>query len=177
MLLAMFRLKRTPQDGYRLVVFGGFPGVNLLNRLRSTPTSGRFWHASLSWTLAVRFAGCDLGLRVSSKASDLLEELGSDGAHMIPQGSKWSTPAGQEAIRTFFWARAGCPLPSRQGEMWDKPPASPSGSTSSSSDAAASDRSDRDAQNSVPGHITSWFLFSPWWILLFICFARICIMN
>ncbi|KAJ7806404.1 hypothetical protein B0H14DRAFT_2875662 [Mycena olivaceomarginata] len=104
-----------PQDGYRLVVFGEFSAVTFLTRLRSMPTSGRFWHASLSWTLAVRVAGCDLGLQINSKASNLLEELTSDGVNMIPQGPDWATPAGQEALRVFFWVRAGCPLPSRQG--------------------------------------------------------------
>ncbi|KAF7372455.1 hypothetical protein MVEN_00107000 [Mycena venus] len=171
------RIAVDPQDGYRLVVFGEFSGATLLTRLGSAPTSGRFWHASLSWTLAVRFAGCDLGLRIRAKASDLLEELNSDGAHMIPQGSKWSTPAGQEAIRVFFWARAGCPLPPRRGERWDTTPPSPSSSTSCSHEEV--NLPNREEAHIVPRHfvprrITPWLLFFTSGLLLLLCFGRIC---
>lgn len=76
--------------------------LRLPNRLRSTPTSGRFWHASLSWTLGVRLAGCDLGPGVSHKASTLLDGPLYEGTSTMPQGPKWSTPAGQEAVRTYF---------------------------------------------------------------------------
>jgi hypothetical protein len=169
------------QDEYRVVVFGEFSGIALLNRLRSAPTSGRFWHASLSWTLAVRFAGCDLGPRIRSEASDLFEELCADGAHMVPQEKRWTTPAGEEAIRVYFWVRAGCPLPSQQIETWDTPPVSPSGPTSTSSDGAASDISDRDdahvlSHHPISFHTIFWVLFPAWWILL-IYFARMCMTN
>jgi hypothetical protein len=59
--------------------------------------------------LTIRLAGCDVAFDGVSalEAGELLDELtwDSDQNHMIPQGSKWSTSAGQEAIRTFFWAR------------------------------------------------------------------------
>ncbi|KAJ7210281.1 hypothetical protein C8J57DRAFT_1257197 [Mycena rebaudengoi] len=92
-----------PQEGYRVVVFEDFPQVTLLDHLGSPPSSGRFWHASLCWTLAVRLAGCDAHFDgVSSiEARELLDELTWDWNH-IPQGPRWSTSAGQEAIRTFF---------------------------------------------------------------------------
>ncbi|KAJ7830597.1 hypothetical protein B0H13DRAFT_1915891 [Mycena leptocephala] len=97
------------RDGYRIVVFEEFPHGSLLDRLGSSPSSGRFWRASPCWTLAVRLAGCDAAFDGVSalEAGELLDELtwDSDQNHMVPQGSKWSTSAGQEAIRTFFWAR------------------------------------------------------------------------
>ncbi|KAJ7871096.1 hypothetical protein B0H13DRAFT_2350041 [Mycena leptocephala] len=82
------RITIDPQDGYRIVVFAEFPHLS---------------------TLAVRLTGCDAAFDGVSalEAGELLDELtwDSDQNHMIPQGSKWSTSAGQEAIRTFFWAR------------------------------------------------------------------------
>ncbi|KAJ6468725.1 hypothetical protein C8R45DRAFT_1017437 [Mycena sanguinolenta] len=171
-----------PQDKYRVVVFGDFSGITLLNRLRSAPSSSRFWHASLSWTLAVRFAGCDLGPRISSETRDLFEELCADGAHTIPQEKKWTTPAGEEAIRVYFWVRSGCPLPSQQILTCDNPPASPSGSNSSSSDTAVSDLCDTDdahglSHSPISSHPIFWVLFPAWWIFVLVYLARICMAN
>ncbi|KAJ6600230.1 hypothetical protein B0H10DRAFT_2083419 [Mycena sp. CBHHK59/15] len=176
------RIAVDSQDGYRIVTFGESGDLTLLDRLGSLPTSGRFWHASLAWTLCVRFAGCDVGFGATPITDHLLEELSSGGTHMIPQEAKWTTVAGQEAIRTFFWARSGCLLPSPEEETWGTPPASPSDSTSSSSDAATSDLSDRDDarvvfRNPISGPNIFWVLFPAWWILLLIYFARICMMD
>ncbi|KAJ7315216.1 hypothetical protein DFH08DRAFT_942976 [Mycena albidolilacea] len=127
------RITIDPQDGYRIVVFEEFPHVSLLDRLGSPPSSGRFWRASLCWTLAVRFAGCDAGFDGVSAfaARELLDELTWD-QNMIPQGPEWSTSAGQEAIRTFFWARTGTSaLPQER-----TPPPSPSHCILSSPDEA-----------------------------------------
>ncbi|KAJ7871102.1 hypothetical protein B0H13DRAFT_2555621 [Mycena leptocephala] len=107
------RITIDPQGGYCIVVFAEFPhlSISLLDRLGSSSSSGRFRHASLCWTLAVRLAGCDAAFDGVSalEAGELLDELtwDSEQNHMIPRGSQWSTPAEQEAIRTFFWARTG----------------------------------------------------------------------
>ncbi|KAJ7771320.1 hypothetical protein DFH07DRAFT_999485 [Mycena maculata] len=126
------RITSDPQDGYRIVVVEEFPHISLLDRLGSLPSSGRFWRASLCWVLAVRLAGCDAGSDGVSalEARGLLDELTWDQNRMIPQGPKWSTPAGQEAIRTFFWARTG------DTALWEEctPPLSPLHSITSSSD-------------------------------------------
>ncbi|KAJ7194465.1 hypothetical protein GGX14DRAFT_546077 [Mycena pura] len=112
-----------------------FPQVTPLDHLGSPPSSGRFcqWHASLCWTLAVRLAGCDAHFDGVSaiEARELLDEPTWDWNNMISQGPRWSTSAGQEAIRAFFWARASGPAPLRQWEY--TPPPSPSPSISSSS--------------------------------------------
>ncbi|KAJ7871119.1 hypothetical protein B0H13DRAFT_2555641 [Mycena leptocephala] len=85
------RITIDPQDGYRIVVFVEFPhlSVSLLDRLGSSPSSGRAPACAEHWL------------------STSLVAMPHSMNHMIPQGSKWSTPAGQEAIRTFFWARTG----------------------------------------------------------------------
>ncbi|KAJ7799936.1 hypothetical protein B0H14DRAFT_2901720 [Mycena olivaceomarginata] len=94
-----------PQDGYRVVAFDAFPGIRFLDSLNSPPSSRRFWRASLSWTLAARFAGCDAGKQGgAARARRLLEELELDSTL---QGPEWSTPGGQEALRVFFWYRTG----------------------------------------------------------------------
>ncbi|KAF7334849.1 hypothetical protein MSAN_02361200 [Mycena sanguinolenta] len=114
-----------PQDGYRIVVFEESSHVSVLDRLGSPPSSGRFWRASLCWTLAVRLAGCDAGFDGVSalEARELLDELIDDQNHMIPQGSKWSTSPGQEAVRAFLWARLDNLVPPRECER--TPPPSP----------------------------------------------------
>ncbi|KAJ7450703.1 hypothetical protein B0H11DRAFT_1928110 [Mycena galericulata] len=131
------RITVDPQDGYRVVVFEQFPHVALLDRLASPPSSGRFWHASLCWTLSVRLAGCDArfdGVSVT-EAEGLLDELTFEQSPMIPHGPQWSTAVGQEAIRTFFWVRADGPAPLREWEEWERsPPPSPTHSISNSSD-------------------------------------------
>ncbi|KAJ7019963.1 hypothetical protein C8F04DRAFT_1275672 [Mycena alexandri] len=143
------RITIDPQDGYRIVVFEEFPYVSLLDRLDSPPSSGRFWRASLCWTLAVRFAGCDAGFDGVSalEARELLDELTWD-QNMIPQGPEWSTSAGQEAIRTFFWARTGGSALSRE----HTPPPSPSRCILSSSDEIyPASVSEDGSENSNPG--------------------------
>ncbi|KAF8178621.1 hypothetical protein K438DRAFT_1268518 [Mycena galopus ATCC 62051] len=97
-----------PLDGYRIIVYEDFSRLALLDHLRSPPSSVRFWHASLCWTLAVRLTGCDARFDgvSSSEARDLLDELTWDHPSGIPRGPKWSTSAGQEAIRTFLWVRS-----------------------------------------------------------------------
>ncbi|KAF7349802.1 hypothetical protein MVEN_01280300 [Mycena venus] len=171
------RIAADPQDGYRIVAFGELCHPPLLDRLRSLPTSGRFWHASLTWALSVRFTGCDIGFRDTPIADRLIEELSWEGARMIPKGSKWSTAAGKEAIRTFLWARAGCPLPSGGEEGWDTPPQLPSDTTSSPSDRA--DHSDQGKEFTVSQHsvrltMIPWILFYTSWIGLSFFFVGFC---
>ncbi|KAJ6629651.1 hypothetical protein B0H10DRAFT_2208611 [Mycena sp. CBHHK59/15] len=83
-----------PQDGYRIVVFDKFPHICLLDRLCSLPSTGRFWHVSLFWTLAVRFAWCDTRFDGVSaiEARERLEELSFDGNPAILQSSEWYDP-------------------------------------------------------------------------------------
>ncbi|KAJ7121891.1 hypothetical protein C8R43DRAFT_1033305 [Mycena crocata] len=161
-----------PQDGYHIIFFGHFPGTPLLQRLGSPPSSGRFWHSSLRWTLAVRFAGCDARFDGVSagKARDLLEELSFDWNRTIPQGSEWSDPVAQEAIRTLFWARFGAQasLP-----VWDESegtPPSPSLSISTSSDGldSFSGRAQPPADHRRSSVLTTffWLFVHRWWIFL-----------
>ncbi|KAJ7177319.1 hypothetical protein C8R43DRAFT_1118321 [Mycena crocata] len=154
-LLAAYHANRItidPQDGYRIVAFEEFTDISLLDRLHSPPSSGRFWRASLCWTLAVRFAGCDAVFDGVSflQARDLLDELTLEQNHMIPQGSKWSSSAGQEAIRTFFWAHAGGSAPSQKWGEWDTPPLSPQTSISSDDDLVPEEKPASGHINHIP---------------------------
>ncbi|KAJ7192101.1 hypothetical protein GGX14DRAFT_578408 [Mycena pura] len=55
--------------------------------------------------------------------TDLLDDLAWDGSHTIPGGPNL---VGQEAIRAFFWARAGSRFPPREWEEGEcTPPSSP----------------------------------------------------
>ncbi|KAJ7082552.1 hypothetical protein C8R44DRAFT_822852 [Mycena epipterygia] len=174
------RITVDPQDGYRVVVFEEFPHVALLDRLATPPSSGRFWHASLCWTLAVRLAGCDARFDGVSmpEAEELLDELASEQSHMIPHGPKWSTAAGQEAIRAFFWARAGGPAPPREWEEWEQsPPLSPTHSSSNSSDkvnpVAVLEEQHAGSQNSIGTKLVR-LLFYRWWIFIYYMLVQIC---
>ncbi|KAJ7271402.1 hypothetical protein B0H12DRAFT_1229054 [Mycena haematopus] len=155
-----------PQDEYRVISFESFPGMPILQRLRSPPSSGRFWHSSLRWTLAVRFAGCDARFDGISagKARDLLEELNFDLDH-IPQGSKWSDPVAQEAIRTLFWAHLKSYV-----SVWDDTPPSPSHSSpSNSSDDAdlVSNRTQPPTDHGLSLLSTfSWLFVHGWWFFV-----------
>jgi hypothetical protein len=122
--------------------------------------------------LAVRFAGCDARFDGVSagKARDLLEELGFDWNRTIPQGSEWSDPVAQEAIRTLFWARFGAQasLP-----VWDESegtPPSPSRSISTSSDGldSFSNRAQPPADHRRSSVLTTffWLFVHRWWIFL-----------
>ncbi|KAJ6613021.1 hypothetical protein B0H10DRAFT_2222589 [Mycena sp. CBHHK59/15] len=93
-----------PQDGYRIVVFD-----------------------NLFWTLAVRFAWCDARFDGVSamEAREHLEELSFDGNPAILQSSEWSDPVTEEAIRTFFWARAVQQASHPTWEDCEPPPLSP----------------------------------------------------
>ncbi|KAJ7697312.1 hypothetical protein B0H14DRAFT_794594 [Mycena olivaceomarginata] len=171
------RIAADPQDGYRIVAFGELCCLPFLDRLRSLPASGRFWHASLTWTLSVRFTGCDIGFRDTPVADRFIEELSWDGARMIPEGSQWSTAAGKEAIRTFLWARAGCPLPPGGEDGWDIPPQSPSDTTSSSSDRAGLPDLGKEftgSQHSVRSSIFPWLLFCASWMGLSVFLVGFC---
>ncbi|KAF8209675.1 hypothetical protein K438DRAFT_1810189 [Mycena galopus ATCC 62051] len=167
------RITSDPQDGYRIVVFEEFTHVSLLDRLGSSPSSGRFWRASLCWTLAVRLAGCDAGFDGVSalEARELLDELTWDQNPMIPQGSKWSTAAGQEAIRTFFWARAGGSAMAREWEEWERtPPPSSSRSILSSSDEIYPISVSEDQQagsENFAGIKLIWLVFYRFWIFMY----------
>ncbi|KAJ7190847.1 hypothetical protein GGX14DRAFT_579440 [Mycena pura] len=176
------RITVDPQDGYRIVVFEKFRHNYLLDRLISSPSSGRFWHASLCWTLAVRLAGCDAGFDGVSalEARELLDELTWDQTDMLPHGPKWSTPAAQEAIRTFFWARAGGPAPLREWENWEhtSPPSSPRSISSSSGLVPGDPALDREGQHGESQIFIRtkfiWLVFYRWWIFLYHMFAQIC---
>ncbi|KAF7365892.1 hypothetical protein MVEN_00464200 [Mycena venus] len=64
---------------------------------------------SLFWTLVLRFAGRDAGFDGVNaiEARERLEELGLEWNPAIFQSCEWCDPVAEEAIRTFFWARAG----------------------------------------------------------------------
>ncbi|KAJ7838527.1 hypothetical protein B0H14DRAFT_3700086 [Mycena olivaceomarginata] len=121
-------------------------------------------------TLAVRLAGCDVRFDGVSaiQARELLDELTWDGNHTVPQSSEWSTSTEQEAIRTFFWARAGAPASRQEWEERERtPPLSPSHFISSSSDGVdpVSDNT-ASRQNSARTNFF-WLLFERWWIFIY----------
>ncbi|KAF7335872.1 hypothetical protein MSAN_02324000 [Mycena sanguinolenta] len=159
------RITVDPQDGYRIVLFDDFP--NTLNRLGSAPSSGRFWHFSLSWTLAVRFAGCDARFDgvSANKARELLEELSFGRSHTLPQSSEWLNLVAQEAMRTLLWARLNTQASLAMWECEDAQLPPSHTSTLNSSDGfeivpdAAELHSDRH-QSFV------WFFFHKWCILV-----------
>ncbi|KAF8178627.1 hypothetical protein K438DRAFT_1268576 [Mycena galopus ATCC 62051] len=170
------RITVDPQDGYHIVVFEDFPRISLLDCLSSPPSSGRFWHASLSWTLAVCLAGCDAAFDgVSSlEARDLLDELLWDDTSTIPQGPRWSTCAGQEAIRTFLWARSDGSAVLREWEECT-PPLPPSHSVSSSSEGNSGSDSDDQQAGSEPLVTMKliWLVIYRFWLILY----HLCVRN
>jgi hypothetical protein len=169
----------TSQDGYRIIPFEGFPNTRLLDRFGSLPASGRFWHSSLSWTLAVRLAGCDARFDGVSaiKARDLLEELTFDLNHSIPQTSEWLTPTTQEAVRALLWARL-----SVQASVWEEcepsPPSPSRSSISTSSDGADSvfDRAEPPAHRRQSSLLINffWFVIHSWWSFIYYIWTQLC---
>ncbi|KAJ6503220.1 hypothetical protein C8R47DRAFT_1210494 [Mycena vitilis] len=147
-----------PQDAHRVVVFKHLPDVKVLERLASPPSSGRFWHASLCWTLAVRLAGCDARFdgRTATEAEELYDELTFEHGDGIPLGPRWSTAAGQEAIRAFFWGRSEGPSAPWQWEEWD-----------------VSSSSDGEQHSWARTSTTLQLLFSGWWSVAHYMFALI----
>ncbi|KAJ7192132.1 hypothetical protein GGX14DRAFT_578439 [Mycena pura] len=152
------RIAVDPQDEYRIVTFEKFSDVALLDRLAFRPCSGRFWHSSLCWTLGVRIASCDARFDGVStgQAEELLDELNYMN-HMIPQSPRWSTPAGQEAIRAFFWARTGALAAPQE---WEEPEHNLSLSLPSSDEVAPIVPVSREVQ------VTEklWLISYGWWI-------------
>ncbi|KAJ7648092.1 hypothetical protein FB45DRAFT_895226 [Roridomyces roridus] len=86
-----------PQDQYRIVAFKKLADISLLERLSSPPSSGRFWHSSLCWTLATRFDGPS-----KKKAERLTDDL-LEGDECPP--SEKDTVLGREALRAVHWRR------------------------------------------------------------------------
>ncbi|KAF7373683.1 hypothetical protein MSAN_00579300 [Mycena sanguinolenta] len=167
------RITADPQDGYRIVLFDDFP--NTLTHLGSAPSSGRFWHSSLSWTLAVRFPGCDARFDgvSANKARDLLEEFSLGSSHTLPQSSERPNLVAQEAMRTFLWKRLNTQAALA---MWESEDAqlSPSHSSTLNSSEGFEIVPDAAELHSDRHQSFIWFFFHKWCILVHYIWTLVC---
>jgi hypothetical protein len=156
------------------VVFDTFQHVHLLDRLCSLPSTRRFWPASLSWTLAVRFVGCDARFDGVSaiEARNRLEELTVDLNHAVPPTTVWQTLPAQEAVRALFWAHI-----SAQASVWRQRETSLSRapiSTSSDGADSVSDRPPAERPPSSPLAHFVWLIFHNWYMFMHDMWIRVC---